>query len=344
MRGLLFENQISPHTTARKIFDAFVVFGPIRMSVEMARTTVSNVFKKFDEPECGYQIRRAEAQVLIVASRNLIVKVNMKKFSCLPRLRDRVHHVQSGHLLVRNFRVHSNHLRVIERFNQSKISARRWKVNVSARLVRLGFESELVIIILRERILAKIVERLTETLDGFIRPSARVRLNTFAPTPQNENLRAEFSAQIHRAHCLLHSVGSHSRVVSRESSVAERWAIKEIDRRHRNFQPRRFARALKLAHNPVTLLHCCINRHKIVVMQIDSHRTNLCEHSHSFDRRERRTNSVAKRIASTIAYGPESESEFMLRARSVCVRHGYTSSKAGVRIQNPESRRKEKRF
>src|SRR5205085_10653004 len=93
--------------------------------------------------------------------------------------------------------------------------------------------------------------------------------------------------------------------------------------RHRNFKPGLFARALKLAHNPVALLRRSINRHKIVVVKIDSHRAHFCEHSHGFYRRERRTHSIAKRVAPAIPYGPESESEFVFRARSVCIRHGY---------------------
>ena len=63
------------------------------MGVEMTRPVIAYIFQKLHQPESGLRIGRAEAQVLIVATRHLIVQINVEELSRLPRLRYCVRHV-----------------------------------------------------------------------------------------------------------------------------------------------------------------------------------------------------------------------------------------------------------
>ena len=49
---LVFENQISPHAAAGKVFDPVVIFRAVSMSVEMPGAVVADVFQEFHQPEC----------------------------------------------------------------------------------------------------------------------------------------------------------------------------------------------------------------------------------------------------------------------------------------------------
>src|ERR1700749_1185323 len=72
-RGLVLEDKVSTHAAARELLHAFVVLRSVRVRVEVARPRVANVFEELHEPEGRLRVRGAEAQVLIVSARNLIV-------------------------------------------------------------------------------------------------------------------------------------------------------------------------------------------------------------------------------------------------------------------------------
>ena len=100
----------------------------------------------------------AEAQILIEAARLLIVEVDVKQLAGLERLRHRVEEVQAGHVLVRHFGVHADHLRMRQRGDERQIRGRGREVDVAARLVRLGFEREPQVVVLIARVLAQEVD------------------------------------------------------------------------------------------------------------------------------------------------------------------------------------------
>ena len=58
------------------------------------------------------QVARTEAKILIETSGSLMVQVDVKKFASFPGLRDAMHEIQSSHLLVGDFGIHSHHSRI----------------------------------------------------------------------------------------------------------------------------------------------------------------------------------------------------------------------------------------
>src|SRR5438094_8382498 len=62
---------------------------------------------------------RTETQVLIVAAGHLIVEVDVKKLSRFPGLRNGMGKIQSGHMLVSDFRINSDHFLVFESFDET---------------------------------------------------------------------------------------------------------------------------------------------------------------------------------------------------------------------------------
>ncbi len=103
--GALLENQIRAHAAAREVLDPVVVLGAIGVRIEVARAVVLDVLEKLHQPETGLDVRGAEAEVLIVAARRLIVQIDVKQLAGFPRLRDGVQEVEPGHRFVRDLGV-----------------------------------------------------------------------------------------------------------------------------------------------------------------------------------------------------------------------------------------------
>ena len=127
----------------------------------------------------------------------------MKELACFPGLRDAVHEIQPSHRFVREFRINSHHLRMVQGRNESQVMTRSGHIDVAARLVGLGFHGKAISKFLRDVVFAEIVDRFPQTSYGIIGAAARIRLNAFAASPQHKNLRAQFGAQVHGAHGLL---------------------------------------------------------------------------------------------------------------------------------------------
>ena len=213
--------------------------------------------------------------------------------------------IQAGHLLVRDLRVDADQLRMLERRDEPEVRAGRRHVDVAARLVRLGLEREAEAVLLVDRIPAQIVDRLAQPFHRFVGAAARIGLDPLAPAPEHEDLRAELGAEIHRAHRLLERVGAHARVVRREGAVPEHGVEEQADGRHRDDDAGAAAQArLELLHDAVALRGGGVDGDEIVVVQVDAPRTDLGEHRDRVDRRERRPDDVAERIAAAVADGP----------------------------------------
>ena len=162
---LVLEDEIRAHAAAREVPHAFLVLGAIRVRVEVARTVVARLLEQLDEKEERLDRLRREAQILIEPAGLLIVEIDVKQLAGLDRLRHGMEEVQSRHLLVRQFRVDADHLRVRERRNQREVGRCRGKVDVAARLVRLGFQRESQGIPLIARVLAQEIDGVTKPLD-----------------------------------------------------------------------------------------------------------------------------------------------------------------------------------
>src|SRR6516165_3618161 len=76
--GFFLEDQIRPHATAGKVLDSLIVLGPVGMSVEVARTVISDIFEKLDQKEGGLRISSAEAKVLVISPGRLVVQIDVE--------------------------------------------------------------------------------------------------------------------------------------------------------------------------------------------------------------------------------------------------------------------------
>src|SRR5580704_14008716 len=102
---------------------------------------------------------------------------------------------------------------MVEGGNKSEIVAGGGHIDVAARLVGLRLEGESISITASYAVLAKVIDGFAQAFDGVIGAAAAIRLDTFAATPQNEDLRTQLSAEVHRAQGLLQGVGANLRIV-----------------------------------------------------------------------------------------------------------------------------------
>ncbi len=88
--------------------------------------------------------------------------------------------------------------------------------------------------LLIERILAQEVQRFAKPLAGVERALAGIGLGAFAAAPEHVDLRAQFDAEIDRAHRLVQRIGAHLRIVAGEGAIAESRIAEEVGGRHRH--------------------------------------------------------------------------------------------------------------
>src|SRR5713226_10344162 len=136
---LIFEYQIISHTARREFPYAGFIFAAISMRVEMTGPFIPGVFQQFDQEEEILDRLRTEAQVLIEARTFLIVEIDMKELASFDCLSNHVIEIETGHLLMPDFRIDANHVRMIERRDKAERGARRRQINITARFIRLGF-------------------------------------------------------------------------------------------------------------------------------------------------------------------------------------------------------------
>ena len=88
-RRLLLQDQVRPHAAAGEGLDALVVLGAVGVRVEVARAVVADVLEELHQEERGARVGGAEAEVLVVAARILVVQVDVEQLAGFPRLRRR---------------------------------------------------------------------------------------------------------------------------------------------------------------------------------------------------------------------------------------------------------------
>ena len=161
--------------------------------------------------------------------------------------------------------------------------------------------------------------RVAEALDRLDRVLRRVDFGALASAPEHVGARAQLHAQIHRAHRLLHGVGADAGVVRRERAVLEHRIGEQVGRRHRHRHAGGVERLAEVAHDAVALGGGGVDRHEVVVVEVDAPRAELGEAVHGRHRIERRPHELAERIAAAVADGPETEREFVCGCG--CQRH-----------------------
>ena len=223
-------------------------------------------------------------------------------------------------MLVGDFRIHADHMRVVEGFDEGQHVADRGQVDIAARLVRLRLQREAQIISLIDHIFTQEVERLLEPFAGVGRIFAGIGLGAFPPAPEDVCAGAALHAQVDGGHRFLQRVGPHLRVVAGEGAVAKGGVGKEIGRRHRHDEAVLVQRFLEVAHYPVPFCRGRVDRNQIVVMEVDAPGADLPQELDQLRRRAHLPHRVAEGVASDVADGPEAEAEFVVRFG--CIGHG----------------------
>jgi hypothetical protein len=119
----------------------------------VARSFIAGILEQLDHEEGVLEAHCAEAEVLVVAPDPLRVQVDVKELAGPERLRHGVLEAEPGHGLVRNLRVHADHLRMLESLDEGERVADRWQKDVAARLVRLRLDREAHLVATVEHVL-----------------------------------------------------------------------------------------------------------------------------------------------------------------------------------------------
>ena len=321
LAGAFLQYEIRPHAPAGEILDAFVIFGPVSVGVEMPRPVVADILQEFDQPECAFDVGRPESEILVVASRHLIVEIDVEQLAGLPGLGDGMQEVQPGHLLVRDFRIDADQLRMRERRDESEVGAGGGHVDVAARFIRLRFERKPIPVIAIDRVLAQVVHRVTQSFHRFVRTAAGIGLGPFTAAPQHEDAGAELGAQVHRAQRFLQRVGTYLWIVRCKRAITEHRVEKQVHRRHGHDDVVRLAGAFEFADDAIALGWRRVDRDEIVVVEIDAPGADFAEQRHCVVGRERRAHDIAEGVSPAIADGPQTKRELVLGTRRVGVCH-----------------------
>src|SRR5690606_38855418 len=177
--------QVGPHTTGREVPDPFGIFASIGMRVEVTRPVITYFFQELDQQERCLNILRPEAEVLIESTWFLVVQVDVKQLTGFPGLSNTVVDVQPGHLFVGELRVDSHHLRKVQGFNKRQHMSGGRKINVSSRLIRLGFQCEVEVVAIVLYITTEEVDAFAVPLEGFRDSFRYVDLSPFSSAPED---------------------------------------------------------------------------------------------------------------------------------------------------------------
>src|SRR6185369_15504632 len=159
------------------------------MRVKVAWSIVGRL-QQPDQKEEVLDRLRTKTQILIETRSLLIIQVDVKELARFDRLGHHVVEIEPGHLFVAYLGIYANHLRMIECGDEAEHCARRWQVNITTWLIRLGFEREPVIVALVDRVFAKKIQRLAVPLQRLARILRRIYFRAFAAAPEDVNTRA----------------------------------------------------------------------------------------------------------------------------------------------------------
>ena len=159
--GFFFEDEVGAHTAAgAKSLTPFSIFGAECMGIKVTAAGVTNFFQEFDKEEGLFPALLAKPPVLIEAGVVLVIQVNVEELAGIPGLGNRMHEVQAGHVFMGHFRIDTDHIRMVQCFNETEHGAGGGQVDVAAGFVRFGFEGKFISITL-----GKVV--FTEEVQGF---------------------------------------------------------------------------------------------------------------------------------------------------------------------------------
>jgi hypothetical protein len=233
----------------------------------------------------------------------------VKQFPGFERLGDDMVDVEANHVFMGDLGVDADHVRVVEGADEGQITRRRGEVQIAPWFVRLRLERKPEVVLSVADVGAQEIQRLSdspESLDGVLRG---VDLGALPAAPEDVEAGAQLDAEINGAHRLLQRVGADVRIVRGERAIAKDGIREEIRRRHWHAQPGVGDGPAKVANQPITLRRAGIDRHEVIVMQVDAVGADVAQAPHGLDRREHGPRRIAERIATPMADRPEAERE-----------------------------------
>ena len=191
-----------------------------------------------------------------------------------------------------------------------------------ARLVGLGLEGEDEVVLPVLDVVGEEVEGVAEALAGLERVLGGVALDALAAAPEDVHLRPELDAEVDGVHRLLQGVGAHPRVVGGEGAVLESGVAEEVGGGHGDHDPGVGQGLLEVLDDLVALGRRGVDRHEVVVVEVDAVGPHLGQQVDDLDRREHRAHRLAEGVAAGVADRPEAERELVLRLGGEGVAHG----------------------
>ena len=258
----------------------------------------------------------AEHQVLVELGAVLAVEVDVEELARPQRLRHAVHHVQVGHLLVPDLRVHPHHLRVRQLLDERQRVPDGRQQDVAARLVGLGLDGEPQVVAAVEHEAAQQVHRLAVAVERGPDVLGRVVLAALATAPQHERLRAELGGQLDVAQHLPQREPAHGAVVAGEATVLEHGVGEQVGGDHRDGHPGLAQRVLQPGDLLVARARVREEAEQVVVVEGEAPRAQLGQPVHGLDDVQRRPRGLAERVHRPPADGPEPEREVVGGGRS----------------------------
>ncbi len=309
--GFVFEDHVGADAAFGKFADAVVVFGAVGVGVEMERAVVRVVGEELDEEEGLLDVGGAEAEVLVVAAGDLVVKVDVEKFAGVDGLGDVVAEVEAGDGFVGDFGVDADHVGMLERLDESEAVAGGGEVDVSAGFVGFGFEGEAVVVALLHGVFAEEVEGLAEAIEAIDGIFAGIGFGTFASAPEDVDFRAELGAEVHGGHGFLDSVRADFCVAGGEGAVFEDGVAEEVGGGHGDFEVVVVEGFFEVGDDTGFFGGGGVDGDKVVVVEVDA--VDAADGAEEFDdlgRGELRADGTAEGVAAGVADGPETEGEF----------------------------------
>ena len=168
----------------------------------------------------------------------LAVEVDVEELAVPQRLGDSVREVQARHLLVPDLGVEADHLGVLELADQRQRVADGRQQDVTARLVRLRFESEAHGVTLVTDVGAHEVQGLDHPVQRCADVLARAVFGALPAAPHHEGLGAQLGREVDVAEHLRRRVATHLAGVRSEAALLEDRVAEQVRRDHLGAQTR----------------------------------------------------------------------------------------------------------
>ena len=201
---------------------------------------------------------------------------------------------------------------MIDRGDEGQHAADGRQVEVAARLIRLGLNAELDVVIVGQDIFAQEVDRLAEPAGRLDRVLAGIDLDPLAPAPEDKYLRFQLGRDVQRVHDLLGSEGPDGGIGAGEGAVLEDGMIEQVGRGHGGLDAPVADRFLDVLQDLVALPGIGAEGDDVVVMKLEAVAVALGQPADALQGRQLGARLIAERIAAAVLQAPEAEGELVL--------------------------------